>query len=536
MKFIQNKLFTAIFAFFMVVPAAFSQETGGPLNLEVLSAKDTASFETYKQRAALLSDSISATHRAMEAIKKKAESAMLALAPKGEFEKQAEFDDRQKKWQTELAQRIEKDSKPLALRLDQLEKAKSKVMDNQASLYGSVDIKTNPSSVSIWIDREEIGASPALYNLLIPGKVKIILRKEGYNPYDTILQVAPGAKLKLNVDMEEKSIFSQENEINFVKILKQDTTMQGYEARIKIIEARKLQVDEEIKAILMSFPDTYPSLEAQRQGESSEAFKKRHDAWSKEGMRQYGELQKKHEAYKAKLDRSIAVLKDHIVAAQSSVVAVSVPGAKMELGAYDADKEVFELVAQDTASEKSPFLFKGKVAISRDAAVNVNRSAPGFVAGVQYINYPFKTNSISVNLAMSKLSLSNNGQHLNVEGSFGEIERYKTMDGYGAWKLYADSLLSGTLKPQGLDYNYAMGRNAAKAAATMAAESAKEEEKAKGLGLGWRGWTRIVAFTAAAGLGGAAVYKHSKDDKNQRNIFAGAAGGCALVGVVTFIL
>jgi hypothetical protein len=50
--------------------------------------------------------------------------------------------------------------------------AKRKVMDNQASLYGSVDIKTNPSSVSIWIDREEIGASHAIYNLLIPGNVK----------------------------------------------------------------------------------------------------------------------------------------------------------------------------------------------------------------------------------------------------------------------------------------------------------------------------------------------------------------------------
>jgi hypothetical protein len=96
----------------------------------------------------------------------------------------------------------------------------------------------------------------------------------------------------------------------------------------------------------------------------------------------------------------------------------------------------------------------------------VNRSAPGFVVGVQYIDYPFKTDSISVNLAMSKFSLSSNGQYLNVEGSFSEIERYKTMD-----------------------YNYAMGRDAAKAAVASAEASVKEEEKkeSKDSGLGWRG-------------------------------------------------
>jgi hypothetical protein len=309
--------------------------------------------------------------------------------------------------------------------------------------------------------------------------------------------------------------------------LKQDTTLQGYEARIKIVEARKVQASEEAKAILLNFPNEYPAPEAQRRDESSEAFKKRQAAGNKEGMRQYGELHKKCEAYKAKLDRSIAVLNDYIAAIQSAIVGEPVPGAKVELGAYDADKEVFDFVAQDTASEKSPFLFSGTVVFPRDSAVTLNRSAPGFVAGVQFINYPFKTDSVNVNLAMSNLSLSNNGQYLKVEGSFSEIERYKTMNGYGAWKLHADSLLSGALKPQGLDYNYAMGKSAAKAVVETVATTASDK-KDESSGLGWRGWTRIVAFTAAAGLGGAAAY-------SQNNILAVAAGGCAIVGVVTFI-
>jgi hypothetical protein len=533
MKFIQS------FWLFLAFSIAFGAEK--PLDLAAISAKDTASFETYSQRLALINDSISASYRAIEAAKKNSESAMPSLEPKGEFEKQSEFDARQQKWHNELAQRIEKDARPFTSRLEQLEKAKSKVMENQASLYGSVDIKTIPSAVSIWIDREEIGASPALYNLLIPGTVKIFLRKEGYNPYDTTLQVLPGAKLKINVELEERSIFSQENEINFARILSKDTTVQGYEARIKIVEARIVQVNEEIKGILLNFPEVYPPLEVQRPGESAGSFKKRHDAWSREGVRQYGELQKKHEAYKSKLERSINVLKDYIIVTHSAVISEPALGAKLYLGTYDAEKEAFEFVAQDTATVKSPFIFSGKVVVPRDVAKNLNRSAPGFAAVAQFINYPFKTDSASVNLAMSKLLLSNGGKDLRVEGSFGEIERYKTMDGYGAWKLHADSLLSGALKVQGLDYNYAMGKAAAK-------KVAAETEESNDSGFGWRGWTRILTFTAAAGLGGVAVFKHFEADKRkgevkdlfekreqQRNIYAGAAGGCALIGILTFI-
>jgi hypothetical protein len=155
---------------------------------------------------------------------------------------------------------------------------------------------------------------------------------------------------------------------------------------------------------------------------------------------------------------------------------------------------------------------------------------------------------------MSKLQLSKDGQDLKTEGSFGEIERYKSMEGYGAWKLRADSLLNGSLKMQGLDYAWAMGKAAAKdAAKTETAESSSA-------GLGWRGLARIAAFTATAAFGGAAVYKYLEsqdradrlekpmdkasydakksdmENSNRNNIiFSVAAGGCALVGIITFI-
>jgi len=533
-----------------------------PLNLSELSAKDTAGFETYSRRLSLVQDSISAEYRTIEAVKEKTKSAMPVLDPKGEFESTAEYEARRDKWHKDLFERTERDTKSHTTRLSELERAKKKIEANQASLYSSVSIKSSPEAASVWIGKEEIGATPADYGFLIPGTVKISIRKEKYNPWDTAFQAVPGAKFKINAVLEEKSIFSTENEIDFVKILSKDTTVEGYRSRIETIEARKVQVDGEIKKILEDFSDNYPPLEPQKPGESADAFKRRHESWSKDGMRQVAELQRKHEIYKQKLERSVAVLNDYIIVTQSTVLSELSSGAKIELGAYDADKNQFELVAEDSASGKSPFYFRGLVFVPRDTAKLMNRASPGFAASLQYINFPLETEAGNVNLAMAKLLLSRNGLDFKVEGSFDEIGRYKSEAGYDAWKVRADSLLSGRLKPQGLDYAYAMGKAAAK--------TAKSKDGDSGDGLGWRGWTRIAAFTLAAGCAGAAVFKHLKAqdkldkrsdmeknrdshggreawmseysnygdsvEKNelQRAIYGGVGGAFAALGIVTF--
>ncbi|MCL2260992.1 MAG: PEGA domain-containing protein [Fibromonadales bacterium] len=530
-----------------------------PLNLVLLAAKDTASFETYSRRLALVRDSISVAHRAIDAVKKNSVSFMPVLGPRGEFEKQSEYDIRKHNWDKELFERTERDTKSLTVRLEELERAKKKIEEHRALMYGSISIKSNPEAASIYIGKDEIGATPADYNLLIPGTVKISVRKEGYNPWDTTFQVAPRAKFMFNISLEEKSIFSEANEIDFVAFLKRDAAVEGYKSRINVIEARKVQIDEEIKQIMENFARNYPPLEPQRVDETPDAFKKRHEAWTREGMRSVADFQRKHANYKQKLARCIAVLKDYIIATQSNIVNAAVFAAKIELGTYDPDSEQFELVAQDTASEKSPFYFRGRVGIPRDTARIIDRAAPSIVTNLQFINYPFG----EVNLAMSKLLLSRNGLNFKVDGSFSEIERYKSEEGYAEWKLRADSLLSGNLKAQGLDYAYAMGRAAAQEATVAVA---KEKESGGG-GLGWRGWTRIIAFTAAFACGGAAVYKHLeaqkevdklndlinnpvdssgwidtynetanliKDVESHRKIFSIAAGVFAFGGVVTF--
>ena len=488
-----------------------------PLNLVELSAKDTAGFETYSRRLALVSDSMAATRRAIGAVKNNTESFMPKLEPKGEFEKQSEYDARKAEWDRELADRTERGTKSYSTRLAELEKAKKKIEENQLSLYSSINIKSNPASASIWLGREEIGSTPADYGLLIPGNVKITIRKEGYNTWDTTFQAAPGAKYSVNAALEEKSIFSSENEIDFGKVLSRNSNIEGYEARIKTIEARKAEVGEELKKILENFADQYPALEPQKPSETPEAFKKRHDIWTREGMRQVAELQKKHKVYVDKLNRSIEVLNDYIIATHSMIINEPSLNAKIELGAYDAEREQFELAAQDTANEKTPFLFKGKVGVPRDTAKSLNRAAPGFQAYLHFVNYPFRTDSVNaVNLATSKLLLSKSGLSLKVDGSFGEIERYKSLDGYRAWKLHADSLVSGSLKPKGLDYSYAMtGKIAAN---ITVADTAGSKGKSSGGGLGWRGWTRIVTYTLAAGCIGGAVVKHMAVEKNKDKV------------------
>jgi len=534
------------------------------LNLAELSAKDTASFETYSKRRSLVQDSIAAMKNEIENLKKRAASTMPVLEPKGEFEKQSEFDARKAKWEKDLDENTRRDSKALMDRIAELEKASKKIEENQASLYSSIEIKTNPEAASILLNREEIGASPIKYNLALPGQQAIRIQKENYEPWDTVFTLQPAQKIKISVDLQEKSIFSKEGELDFSKILAKDTTVEGYRQRILRVEARSNQVDGEISVILEDFTNKYPALEPQKPDETVQDFENRKTAWTNEGLRQYAVLMKKHEAYKNKLVRTKEVLEDNIMATESQIIVETPLSSKITLGAYDVEKEVFEVVVEDTANVKAPFHFVGVVEIPRDTAKVMNRSTDGFLTSISYINYPFVSGDSSFYLAMKELSLSRKAVPLKVAGEFKSIGRFEAMAGYGAWRAHADSLLKGELKAKGLDLNYALNDGSIKPA------------KEPGEGLGWRTWTRIVAFTGVAVFGTLAVVKNSdaedakkkikekkktwngdpdvyetwynenisyfksqanklEDSESSRNIFGICAGVSAIAATVTFI-
>jgi hypothetical protein len=111
---------------------------------------------------------------------------------------------------------------------------------------------------------------------------------------------------------------------------------------------------------------------------------------------------------------------------------------------------------------------------------------------------------------MKELTLSRKAMPLKVDGTFKPIGRFELMEGYDAWRTHADSILSGQLKAKGLDLDYA-----------LKGDKVKDAEES-GSGLGWRGWTRILTFTATAAFGTLAVVKHldagdAKDKIKQLN-------------------
>ena len=504
-----------IFIILFALSFAFAQEGKKPLNLAELSVRDTASFETYSRRLAIVQDSISATQKEIENTKKKITKQMPALKPKGEYEKKTEFDDRKAKWEKERDEKTLQSSKPLADRVSELEKAKKQIEENQAALYCTLDIKTNPEAASIYYNKEEIGASPAEYNLALPGYAVIRIQKENYDPWDTTLTLQPAQKLKLNIALQEKSIFSYEGDINFPRTLAKDTTLEGYRNRINRVKARIAQIDYEIRIIFENFPNTYQPLEPQTPDETPQDFERRRNSWQYEGERQVQVLRSKYETYRIKLVRSLETLEDNIIALESQLISETRPNARITLGNYDVEKELFEIEVQDTTNAKSPFHFVGKVGIPRDTAKVMNRSIDGFLAGVSYLNYPFISRDTSFNIAMKELALSRKAIPLKVDGTFKNIGKFEAMEGYAHWSIHKDSLLSGLLKPQGFDLNYALKGEKPKIAATEASE--KSEAKSSGGGLGWRGWTRIVSFSAMASAGTLAVLSHLKAEKNKKD-------------------
>jgi len=548
------------------------------LNLTELSAKDTASFETYSQRRALVQDSIAAMQREIENSKKRTMSSVPPLEPKGEYEKQSEFDARRDKRDRELGERMMRDYKPYADRLAELEKAKKKIEDNQSSLYCTIEIKTNPAQASIYLNKEEIGISPAEYNLVLPGLTVIKVQKENYEPWDTTVTLNPAQKLKFNLNLQEKSIFSKEGEINFSKIIARDTTVKGYRVRMNRVKARIKQVDNEIKIILENFSKTYPPLEPKRPDETVQDFDQRQTVWREEGIRQAGVLKYKHETYTNQLVRTLNVLENNIIATESQLIAETPLNASITLGAYDVEREIFELDIQDTLNAKTPFHFVGIVGIPRDTAKAMNRSTDGFLIGINFLNYPFVYKDSSYNLAMKGLSISRKAVSLKVNGAFKPVSKFEFMEGYMVpWRGHADSLLAGELKVNScLDLDYVMGKKGCGKSPDVAESSPSPIQVPN---LGWRGWTRIMTFTAATIFGAVAISKHLdvvdyankanalilppmpstndpeyntwyydenvsrhrnltknyNDSKSSRNIFGTFAGIFALGGILTFV-
>jgi len=175
-----------------------------------------------------------------------------------------------------------------------------------------VEVITNPTEASIYINNEKVGVTPAAYQFAMPGAITLGLQKENYEPWDTTLILQPAQNQKIDIALREKSIFSKEGEIDFQKILAQDTTIDGYRQRKDRVLARIYQIDSEMNAIYANFSSSFPALEPQGPKETAQAFESRTVLWQNEFSRQAEVLRQKYETYRNNLTYSLNVLESNI--------------------------------------------------------------------------------------------------------------------------------------------------------------------------------------------------------------------------------
>lgn len=69
-------------------------------------------------------------------------------------------------------------------------------------IYGKIQIQSNPFNATVLLDGKEIGETPLLYNDVIVGKHKIVIRKEDYHDYSADIIVEEGKIAKLEAELD----------------------------------------------------------------------------------------------------------------------------------------------------------------------------------------------------------------------------------------------------------------------------------------------------------------------------------------------
>ena len=210
-------------------------------------------------------------------------------------------------------------------------------------------------------------------------------------------------------------------------------------------------------------------------------------------------LREKNFTHISRLKKAGVVLQDYILQEQAKVMRTDRKKVDMSLGAYDIDKQEFDLGMRDIYSEKYPFDYVGKVHIPPEQAEVIDRRTDDFTVSIDYINYPFIVNGAKVFPGAKKAYVFYKDVEFKNEGVFRNVPGFEDVAGYLDWALKADSLISGKLVPQGLDASFAM----------------QKVKFSEDTGPSW--WTaprviRVIAFTLSAASLGTAIWQNGKVD------------------------
>jgi len=217
-------------------------------------------------------------------------------------------------------------------------------------------------------------------------------------------------------------------------------------------------------------------------------------------------LDKKNRIYMARLERARELMQDYILQYYASDSSTGKKKFDMALGAYDPEKERFQINMSDIYSKTEPFSYVGFIKVSPAQAQEIDRKTDNFLANIYYIKYPFLLNGEKLYPGAKKASIYYKDQEVPNEGVFQNVSGFESLEGYLEWAVYADSLISGKLVPQQLDSLYAMKKELPKVALT---------------GTWWERNKNIVRgtlFVLSAASAGVAIWQNSEASSKTKDL------------------
>ncbi|MCL2207068.1 MAG: hypothetical protein FWB90_03115 [Fibromonadales bacterium] len=290
------------------------------------------------------------------------------------------------------------------------------------------------------------------------------------------------AKTKNSMERLTKAITGKEDwQPNWEGSLKNDAGIEEYRARIEKFESQSVIMRGRISQITMKLSKL--NLERKDLEKLENSFLA------------------KNTLYLSRLERAGELMEDYILQEQAKILSTEKYKPQMALGAYDPDEELFDVSVNDVENTKVPFVFSGKAKIPPIEARETNRETTNFAASVDYINLPLATGQGVFYPGAKKVRLYYKDKEVPVQGSLGHIDWMVSLPGYHEWKVFADSLLSGTLVPKNLGPSHAMSTAGMKIPSGVSSSSSSD-----GSFVSVRTVMRILASSLAAASVGTALY------------------------------
>jgi len=216
-------------------------------------------------------------------------------------------------------------------------------------------------------------------------------------------------------------------------------------------------------------------------------------------------LRDKNFGYISRLKNAQVLMQDYILQEYAKVKRTERRKVDMSLGAYDVDKQEFDLSMKDVLSEQYPFDYAGKIKIPTAQAEIIDRKTDDFTVSIDYINFPIMVNGVKVFPGAKKAYVFWKDQEFQNDGVFKNVDGFENVAGYLEWALRADSIIFGKLQPQDLTPSFAM----------------KKVNYKEDTGPSW--WTiprivRVAAFTLSAGSLITALVQNSNANKHRGNV------------------